>query len=150
MDLILWRHAEAHEGSPDMARALTAKGIGQARRMADWLAPRLPRDTRILASPAIRACQTADALAHHYETRVELAPDANGARLLAAAGWPDAPGTVLLVGHQPALGEAASLALFGAPRPLILKKAGLFWITSVTRGGERETLLKAALTLAML
>mgnify|MGYP003693557069 CR=1 FL=1 len=26
MDLILWRHAEAEDGSPDLARELTAKG----------------------------------------------------------------------------------------------------------------------------
>ena len=26
MDLILWRHADAEDGSPDMARSLTEKG----------------------------------------------------------------------------------------------------------------------------
>lgn len=27
MELILWRHAEAEEGFPDMARQLTGKGL---------------------------------------------------------------------------------------------------------------------------
>ena len=35
MDLILWRHAEAEPGEPDLERALTPKGVKQARRMAD-------------------------------------------------------------------------------------------------------------------
>ena len=37
MDLILWRHAEAHEGSEgqdDLTRALTPRGEKQAARMA--------------------------------------------------------------------------------------------------------------------
>ena len=36
MDLLLWRHAEAVEGSPDHARELTERGQRQARRMATW------------------------------------------------------------------------------------------------------------------
>jgi phosphohistidine phosphatase len=37
MDLVLWRHAEAHEaleGGDDMARVLTSRGEKQAFRMA--------------------------------------------------------------------------------------------------------------------
>lgn len=59
MDLILWRHAEAEPGEPDLERALTAKGQRQARRMADWLGSQLPDSCRILASPALRCLQTA-------------------------------------------------------------------------------------------
>ena len=33
MDLILWRHAEAEPGEPDLGRRLTAKGLKQAERM---------------------------------------------------------------------------------------------------------------------
>ena len=42
MELIIWRHAEAEEGSPDMSRKLTARGRRQAARMAKWLNLRLP------------------------------------------------------------------------------------------------------------
>jgi len=51
MDLILWRHAEAHlirEGQDDLERALTPKGERQAQRMADWLNQRLAESTRVL------------------------------------------------------------------------------------------------------
>ena len=37
MDLILWRHAEAREGSPDLTRPLTRKGCQQAKEMAEFL-----------------------------------------------------------------------------------------------------------------
>ncbi len=33
MDLILWRHAEAEPGEPDLGRRLTAKGVQQAERV---------------------------------------------------------------------------------------------------------------------
>ena len=154
MDLILWRHADAQEGSPDLSRPLTDKGHKQAARMAAWLAPRLPKDTRILASPAVRAYQTADALGLDYEIAPEIAPGADAVQVLAAAGWPDAKGTVLVVGHQPALGEAASLLLHGngaAGNPaMTLKKAGLVWLTNRVRGQQHQTLLKAAMTVEML
>jgi phosphohistidine phosphatase len=48
MDLILWRHAEAVDSSPDHARELTAKGIKQAGKIAAFLRPHLPGDARIL------------------------------------------------------------------------------------------------------
>ena len=61
MDLILWRHAEAEDGSltlPDAQRRLTERGEKQARKMALWLSEHLPKATRILVSPAQRTQQT--------------------------------------------------------------------------------------------
>jgi len=150
MDLILWRHADAQDSSPDMERALTAKGVRQAELMAGWLNAHLPKATRILVSPATRAIQTADALSRHYETVTEIAPNADGVHVLAAAGWPDATGTVLVVGHQPTLGEAASLLLYGEARPMSIKKAGVVWLTNRVRGSQPQTMLKAAMTVEML
>ena len=63
MELILWRHAEAEVGEPDLGRKLTARGDKQARRVAQWLHGQLPDSARILTSPAERALQTAQALA---------------------------------------------------------------------------------------
>ena len=54
MDIILWRHAEAHnprEGQDDLSRTLTAKGERQAQRMAEWLNQRMAHSTRIFVSP---------------------------------------------------------------------------------------------------
>lgn len=146
MDLILWRHADAQDGTPDMERALTNKGHNQARKMADWLRNRLPTDVRILVSPALRTRQTADALELDYQLVPAIVPGADGVHVLAAAGWPDASGSVLVVGHQPTLGEAASLLLFGEAKGLSIKKGGLIWLTNRVRGEQPQTILKAAIT----
>jgi phosphohistidine phosphatase len=146
MDLILWRHADAQDGEVDMTRALTAKGHKQAQKVAVWLRTRLPEKTRILVSPAVRAMQTADALELDYELVANIAPGAAGVQILSAAGWPDATGAVLLVGHQPTLGEAASLLLFGETSAMNIKKGGLLWLTNRVRGSQPQTILKAAMT----
>jgi phosphohistidine phosphatase len=149
MDLILWRHADAQEGGPelpDLDRELTAKGRKQAMEVGKWLDGRLPKDARVLVSPAIRAQQTAAGLGRRFETvrEIELGVDPTG--VLAAVGWPDAKGAVLVVGHQPTLGQVAAMLLFGDPSELTLKKGGLVWLTNRTRRGEQQVVLKAAMT----
>lgn len=146
MDLILWRHADAEDGMVDMERALTAKGRKQAVAMGGWLAGRLPEDTRILVSPALRAQQTAAGLGRRFETVAAIEPGADPVEVLDAAGWPDAAGTVLVVGHQPTLGMAAAMLLFGEPRPFTLKKGGLVWLTNRAHRGDQQVVLKAAMT----
>ncbi|MCC2675523.1 MAG: phosphohistidine phosphatase SixA, partial [Ramlibacter sp.] len=108
MDLIFWRHAEAedeHDGLADLDRALTSRGEKQAARVGAWLDRRLPEGTRVLSSPALRCEQTALALGRKFKLRDSLAPGATPAQLLEAAQWPDSRHPVMLVGHQPALGE---------------------------------------------
>lgn len=146
MDLILWRHADAQDGVPDLDRLLTAKGQAQAKIMAAWLNEKLPRDVRILVSPARRTRQTADALGREYEVVPDLAPGEDVTHLLNAAAWPDAKGSVLVVGHQPTLGEAVSLLLFGEAQAMSIKKSGLVWLTNRVRGDLPQTVLKAAMT----
>lgn len=143
MDLILWRHAEAEDGSPDLERALTERGRKQAARMADWLTPRLPPDIRILASPAERTRQTAQALGRDYEIEPALAPGATAAEVLAAAGWPEAARPVLIVGHQPTLGRIAARLLAGAEGDVSVKKGGVWWFQSRVRNGELQVVLRA-------
>lgn len=143
MDLILWRHAEAEDGTPDLERALTERGRKQAARMADWLTPRLPPDIRILASPAERTRQTAQALGRDYSVDPALAPGATARAVLAAAGWPEAAHPVLIVGHQPTLGRIAAHLLTGAADDVSVKKAGVWWFQSRMRNGELQVVLRA-------
>ena len=109
MDLILWRHADAEDGIPDSERKLTAKGVKQAARMAKWLRARIPDTAVVLVSPAKRAQQTAQALTADFKTVEELGLAASAEGVLRAAGWPDREGTIVVVGHQPTLGETAAL-----------------------------------------
>ena len=145
MDLILWRHAEAEPGEPDLGRRLTSKGLKQAERVADWLDGRLPDTTRILASPADRAQQTALALKRKFRTAEELAPGARAADVLAAAGWPDSRESVLVVGHQPTLGEVASLLLAGDELPWSIRKGAAWWLSNRVRDGVSTVVLKVVI-----
>lgn len=146
MNLILWRHAEAEDTSPDMERALTAKGQMQAAKMAAWLKPQLPADTLILVSPAKRAQQTASALTDRFTTLDVLAPGASAQQLLIAANWPEKTQTVLVVGHQPTLGMAAAKALSGNAEFWSVKKGAIWWIASRFRDGEQQTHLRAVVS----
>lgn len=142
MDLILWRHAEAEPDGPDLERRLTAKGLRQAERMAKWLDRHLPAGTRVLASPAARAQQTARALPRRFRTVPELAPGAPATAVLAAAGWPNAREPVLVVGHQPTLGEVAALVLSGQEASWSIRKGALWWLSHRVRGGMPDTVVK--------
>lgn len=143
MDLLLWRHAEAVDGSPDHARELTARGHKQARTVADWLQPRQPKKLRVLVSPTLRTRQTAAAFTDDFEIVSQLAPECNVADLLAAAGWPDGGGAVMIVGHQPPLGRLAALLLSGQEADWTIKKGALWWFTTRVRDGESQTVLRA-------
>jgi phosphohistidine phosphatase len=127
MELILWRHADAEDGSPDMARRLTKKGRKQAAHVAEWLEKRLPNDYVLISSPAVRARETAEALG---EPRIveALAPGASVKEILQAAGWPGGDGTVILVGHQPDFGRAIAYLVSRRDTDWTLKKGGLWWL----------------------
>ena len=145
MDLILWRHADAAPGSPDLERKLTAKGRKQAARVAEWLVARLPSRYVVLASPAKRARETADALGVSYKISERLAPGAAPGDILEACGWPSHKGAVVVVGHQPDLGRAAAFLVSGAEGEWPVKKGGLWWLSNRERGGEIQVVVRAAL-----
>ena len=146
MDLILWRHAEAVDGHPDLARELTPKGVKQAKAIARWLTSRLPRQTRIVVSPAERTRQTAAALTEDFEIDRQLAPGAPPTAVLAASGWPEHRGAVLVVGHQPTLGMAAALAIAGEPMPWSIKKGAIWWLSHRVRGEHPQIVLRAVIS----
>ena len=149
MDLLLWRHAEAEDGFPDLKRKLTARGEKQAQHMAEWIIRNAPKNLRILASPALRCQQTAKALGLLYETDKRLGTEGDVSTLLAAVGWPDggAKGhsAVLVVGHQPTLGQTAALLLSGEEAGWSVKKGAVWWFSNRTRQGESQTVLRAML-----
>ena len=141
MELILWRHAEAEEGAPDLARKLTAHGHAQAARVAAWLRERMPPGPVVIASPAVRAQQTAQALGVRFDTSALIAPGAPVASILSAAGWPGRSEAVIVVGHQPDLGNAAAFLLTGAPRDWHIDKGALWWLV-----GGRQAHLRAVVS----
>lgn len=156
MDLILWRHAEAHEhpdplhgqqGDPlDMARRLTHRGEKQAARMAAWLDRQLPEGARIYASPASRTEQTALALGRKFKLREELAPEGDPLALLELANWPSAKSAVLVVGHQPTLGRVVARLLGLVEEDCAIKKGAVWWLRHREREGHSQTVVVSVQT----
>ncbi|HEX4332660.1 MAG TPA: histidine phosphatase family protein [Usitatibacter sp.] len=144
MDLILWRHAEAEDadGKPDAERNLTKHGRKQAETMAEWLKSRLPEACRILVSPAKRTLQTVEPLGAKFEVDQRVATDVSPTSVLDAAGWPEAGGAVMVVGHQPTLGEVAA-RLLEAGGGIAIPKGAIWWFA--TKGPGAEVKLVAAM-----
>jgi phosphohistidine phosphatase len=103
--VFLVRHAKAEPGFPDELRALTPQGEARARELARELAAVPP--AAVISSPLVRARQTAEPIAAAADLELEeddrLAPGANADDVRAVVSGRNGP--VVLVGHQPDLGE---------------------------------------------
>jgi len=145
MELILWRHAEAEDGmGDDAARALTRRGQKQAKLMAAWLKPRLGKEWKVYASPAKRALQTVEPLGRDFEVRERLDTSSGPDDVLREAGWPSGKDDILVVGHQPTLGQVAA-RLLGDGGEVSVRKGAIWWFATRERDGATETVLKAVL-----
>ena len=138
---MLWllRHAdaEAPDGRPDAERPLTEKGRAQARAAGAALkALRVPLDA-CLASPRVRARDTALLACEALGLEVQIAPELGGGRFdpeRVAAGFGE---HVLLVAHNPDVAQAV-LDCTGAR--VRMKKGALAGID----GGELHVFLRPA------
>lgn len=99
--IYLLRHGDAEPDSgDDAARRLTPEGEGQARAAGRALAARKANVNACLASPRVRATETARLACAALGLEPEIAPELSGGRfdsLALTAGRGDA----LLVGHEP-------------------------------------------------
>ena len=143
MELILWRHAEAFQGLPDLTRALSSKGRKQASKIASWLGANLPDSCRILVSPAARCVQTAETLDRKFRIHPDLALDSTAERILQAANWPNSREPVLVVGHQPTLGQIASLLIAGTQQDWRIRRGNVCWIAQDEHDGITSNYLRA-------
>lgn len=136
MNLILWRHAEAEDHAPggDAERRLSERGHKQAARMAAWLTQRLPEETCVLASPAVRTRQTAAALGRSFALEPRLFTDCGVAEHLDAIADNEHHASLLLVGHQPTLGQLAARLMCGQAQPWSVKKGAIWWLALEGRG----------------
>ncbi len=144
MDLILWRHAEAVELAPDgndMERMLTQRGEKQAARMAAWLDRQLPDSARIWVSPSRRTEQTAHALQRKFRISPAIGPLGSSSQLLELVQWPLGKGCVLVVGHQPTLGQTVSSLLGLSANECAVKKGALWWLRSREREAGAQTVV---------
>ncbi|MEO6699857.1 MAG: phosphohistidine phosphatase SixA [Paraperlucidibaca sp.] len=109
MRLYLLRHADAaFEAERDELRPLTARGWAQAQDVADWLCGQVTGPVRVVASPLLRAQQTASVVSQALGLALasqmpELSSDGDPLRaetalsLLAGEGIED----LIVVSHMP-------------------------------------------------
>jgi phosphohistidine phosphatase len=123
MEVILVRHAIAHERNRvrwpnDALRPLTTAGIRKFRKAASGLTRCLPKDAVLLTSPFVRARETAailaDALGRGKAS--ECAELASGEPVQACFDLlrKRKEHTLVLVGHEPNLGNFLAAAVCGA------------------------------------
>ena len=117
MKLYVSRHGEASfDAESDYSRPLTDRGITQTRRLLEEHIEELKTIRSIWASPLLRAQQTAkiyaDVLACEVQTQTFLTPDSSPASVLRQLEKVDSD-QLLLVSHQPLVGELASFLLEG-------------------------------------
>ena len=119
MDLLLLRHADAVDhAASDRLRPLSAKGHQQAALVAQWLSSYRVRPTLLLSSPALRTMETAAPLAAALGLTVTpcdwALPGMTPVQGVAGIGRHLPTDAMLLVGHQPDLGDLAA-NLLGRP-----------------------------------
>ena len=141
MNCILVRHGIAVESDEwegtEKNRPLTEKGKRRVRQAAEGLATLDYKPTHLFTSPFARAYDTARQLRTvicpplKVKTRDELAAGTKPERLVAFLHTLPSDAVAICVGHEPQLGEIASLLLCGkALHNFPLKKAGAVCIES--------------------
>ncbi|OAM30439.1 phosphohistidine phosphatase [Eikenella sp. NML03-A-027] len=150
MNLILWRHAEAEYGVPDLERGLTDKGRQQADAAAKWLRLYLNGRVEVWASQALRSRQTAEALGLPYTVKPKLNPINRVEELPALIAAHKRADYLILVGHQPWLGQLCGYLLNGSwlsGQYWSVRKSGIWWFgVKVDEVGRLCAKLKAAMT----
>jgi phosphohistidine phosphatase len=145
MDLVLWRHAEAIDvelAADDFGRALTVRGEKQAARMADWLDRQMPAGAKVWCSPTLRTEQTARALGRKFKSSAAIGPQGTVEQLLELAQWPQGKGCVLIIGHQPVLGQTVSRLMGLTASQCAVRKGAVWWFRLREREeGAQTTLL---------
>ena len=138
MNLYLLRHGLAGEHHPrrwpdDSLRPLTLKGERRLREIARAMRALELSFNLILCSPYVRTRQTAGIVVEVFKSRKppvpapELAPDGDPKSLIERLHkLKPAPKNVLLVGHEPYLGQLTGLLATGNTQAAVeFKKGGL-------------------------
>lgn len=135
MDLLVVRHAIAMERDAkrwvdDRFRPLSPRGMARGVKAAYGLRKLTAVPAVVLASPLLRAHQTARILERYArwpraKVCAELAPDTPPRELLFLLAG-ESTSRIALVGHEPQLGALLALCLSGSTaRPMELRKMGV-------------------------
>jgi phosphohistidine phosphatase len=141
MEIVIVRHGPAADRDPsrwpdDQLRPLTPDGKRSTRKAAKGLASLRPTVDKIVTSPAVRAYDTAAILRSvleveaPLETWTELEPDTAPGPILDRLQRLSRRRGIVVVGHEPTLGELLGLSVTGESVPIArFSKAGAAQIT---------------------
>ena len=156
MDLFILRHGKAGSSSDspdDMARALTAEGRAEIRKISRWMRSKKLLFSVIATSPLTRALETAEIVARslkkndRIEIWDELQPGGDPDTVCYHAAQYNKDVAVLLVGHEPDLSRLAGKIITGGyPANIVLGKGGLIKIRNFSYSKEPSGELQWLLT----
>ncbi|MFZ0830153.1 MAG: phosphohistidine phosphatase SixA [Thermoplasmata archaeon] len=141
MEIVIVRHGPAADRDPsrwpdDQRRPLTPDGMRSTRRAAKGLASLRPTVDKVITSPATRAYATAEIFRKvldveaELETWEELEPDGAPGPILERLQRLSRKRGILVVGHEPTLGELLGLSVTGESVAIArFSKAGAAQIT---------------------
>ena len=109
--------------------------------MAAWLDRQLPDSARIWVSPSRRTEQTAHALERKFRFSPALGPFGTSEQLLELVQWPNGKGCVLVIGHQPTMGQTIASLLGLNTSECSVKKGSLWWLRSREREAGSQTVV---------
>ena len=142
MNIYILRHAIAVQRGekeyPNDDRPLTKEGIYKMKEAAQGMRKIVRRADIILSSPLIRAHDTARITAkalkykHQILLRKELLPEASVAEILTYLKKFKETSRVMIVGHEPLLGNVAA-ALLGSTTSIVELKKGALCCISVPK-----------------
>ena len=138
---------------PDEDRALTAEGREMMRRVSLGMARAGYMPEIILSSPVLRARETAEILCENFDPGVSidtlhhLAPGCDAETLFRQIiKYIRRNRSLMLVGHQPLLGETAGRLVFGSwEQGLALKEGDVCAIDAIDYAGQIRASLLALL-----
>jgi phosphohistidine phosphatase len=83
------------------------------------------------------------ALGRKFQLAPQLAPGAGPQQILKAAQWPGGDRTVLIVGHEPTLGDTAASLLQLEREACQVRKGAVWWLRARERDGHPAALIVA-------
>lgn len=157
MRLYLVRHAIAEAGTPnyedDSLRPLTEKGRQKMKKIANTLKELGVQPDLIVSSPYMRASQTASILAKFLKYKDEitysdfLVPMGKPGDMIGEINQKYSVDELMLVGHEPNLGNLASVLLAGDQGVSVkFKKGGVCCISVDDLNNDRKAVLEWLIT----
>ncbi|WP_448616847.1 SixA phosphatase family protein [Modestobacter sp. URMC 112] len=128
--LVLVRHAQAADAPVDADRPLTGLGSRRAAAIGTWLEQSGLVPDHVVVSPARRAGQTWEQASRELPQSPQPTVDGRvydntvEAVLAAVHDVPDEVGTLVVVGHNPSIGELAMALDDGSGDPVARREVG--------------------------